>query len=47
MEKIYSKEQKKCDLVKAKPETVQFLLNFSKSLRITEAEGIQFETNLN
>jgi hypothetical protein len=47
MEKIYSKEQKQCDLVQAKPETVQFLLNFSKSLEITEVKGMQFESNLN
>jgi len=47
MEKIYSKESKQCDLVKAKPETVKFLLDFSKSLEITKAKGIQFESNLN
>ncbi len=30
-----------------KLETIQFLLNFSKSFVITKAEGIQFESNLN
>lgn len=45
MEKIYSEKQ--CDLVQTKPETIEFLLNFSKSLKITEVEGIQFESNLN
>lgn len=47
MEKIYLKKQDQCKLVEAKPETVQFLLNYSKSLAITEAKGIKFESNLN
>lgn len=47
MEKIYTKSQKECELIKAQPETIQFLLNFSKSLKITEAKGIKFESNLN
>lgn len=47
MEKIYSTPETKCKLVKARPETVSFLLNYSKSLKITEAKGIQFESNLN
>ncbi len=47
MEKIYSKEQRQFELVEAKQETVQFLLNFSKSLEIIEAKGIQFEAMLN
>ncbi len=47
MEKIYLKNKSKCKIVKAKPETIQFLLNYSKSLKITEAKGIKFESNLN
>ena len=47
MEKIYTKSQKECELVNAQPETIQFLLNYSKSLKITEAKGIKFESNLN
>jgi len=47
MEKIYVKNTSKCKLTKAKPETIQFLLNFSKSLNITEVKGIKFESNLN
>jgi len=47
MKEIYSEDKKKCKLVKAKPETVRFLLNYSKSLKITEAEGHKFESNLN
>ncbi len=47
MEKIYSKQNKDCKLVKAQPQTVAFLLNYSKSLKITEAKGIKFESNLN
>jgi len=47
MEKIYVENRGKCKLVEAKPETVQFLLNYSKSLKITEVDGIKFESNLN
>jgi hypothetical protein len=47
MEKIYSKKKRKRTLLTAKPETVEFLLAYSKSLKITKAEGIEFESNLN
>ena len=47
MKEIYPENKKKCKLVKTKPETVRFLLDYSKSLKITEAEGIKFESNLN
>jgi len=47
MEKIYSKDKNKSTLVNAKPETVKFLLAYSKSIQITEAKGLQFESNLN
>ena len=47
MKEIYSEDRTKCKLVKAKPETVEFLLDYSKSLKITEAEGLKFESNLN
>jgi hypothetical protein len=47
MEKIYTKDQNNTKLVKAKPETIQFLLSYSKSLNITEVDGLQFESNLN
>jgi len=47
MEQIYPKHQDKCKLVKAKPQTVQFLLNYSKSLHIVKHKGNTFENNLN
>lgn len=47
MEKIYPNTQRQCKIVKAKPETIDFLLNYSKSLKITKAKGMQFESNLN
>ncbi|WP_405381912.1 hypothetical protein [Maribacter sp. LLG6340-A2] len=47
MEKIYTDKSEKCTLIKAKPETINFLLAYSKSLNVTEAKGIQFESNLN
>lgn len=47
MEKIYLKNQDTCKLAKAKPETVQFLLSYSKSLKITKAKGIKFESHMN
>lgn len=47
MEKIYSKKKSTCELVSAKKETVQFLLNYSKSLHIVDHNGIKFESNKN
>ncbi|MEE1977079.1 hypothetical protein V1I91_13415 [Maribacter cobaltidurans] len=47
MEKIYQTKKNQCKLVSAKPETIKFLLDYSKSLKVTEAKGIQFESNLN
>ncbi|SMC52300.1 hypothetical protein [Cellulophaga tyrosinoxydans] len=47
MEKIYSDNQNACKLAKACPETVQFLMNYSKSLNIVTYNNIQFENNLN
>lgn len=47
MGKIYSTEESKSDGYKVSDSTVKFLLDYSKSLDITEAEGIKFESNLN
>lgn len=47
MEKIYQSKRNNCKLVAAKPETIKFLLDYSKSLKVTEAKGIKFESNLN
>lgn len=47
MEKLYTKHNKNSKLVKAQPQTIEFLLNYSKSLQITEVKGIKFESNLN
>jgi hypothetical protein len=47
MENIYTKDQSNCKLIKSKKETVAFLLDYSKSLKITKAKGIQFESNMN
>ena len=47
MEEIYSEEQKVCRIAKARPETVSFLLTFSKSLNVATYSNLQFETVLN
>ncbi len=47
MEEIYFDIQGNCKLVKASKHSMNFLLAYSKSLQITEVEGIYFETNLN
>lgn len=47
MEKIYTKKEDNCRLVKARPETVQFLLGYSKSLHIVDYGDLQFESNVN
>lgn len=47
MEKIYIKNQKACQLKKACPETIRFLMDFSRSLQIVEFGNLKFENNLN
>ena len=47
MEEIYSNKQNQCKIVKSKPETINFLLNYSNSLKITKVRGLKFESNLN
>ncbi|MEM8999652.1 MAG: hypothetical protein AAGB24_05260 [Bacteroidota bacterium] len=47
MEEIYSEEQQLCKITKARPETVQFLLRFSKSLQVVDYKNIIFERTLN
>ncbi len=47
MERIYSTKRNTCKLAKASPETIQFLMNYSKSLQIVEYNNMQFENNLN
>ena len=48
MEKIYSRKHRNtCKIAKSSPETVQFLLNFSKSLDVVNYKEMQFENNLN
>ncbi|CAM4260813.1 hypothetical protein [Zobellia nedashkovskayae] len=47
MGKIYATESDKHKSAKASPSTIKFLLDYSKALEITEADGLQFESNLN
>ncbi|PRX50643.1 hypothetical protein SAMN05878281_1891 [Salegentibacter salegens] len=50
MRKLYTKKLSKKDQFKnlePKKETVQFLLNYSKALRVVECRGIKFGTVLN
>ena len=47
MEKIYSENLERGEIVKAKPETIQFLLDFSKQLHIVEYRKLRFENSLN
>ncbi len=47
MEKIYSEEQQACRITKARPETVKFLLRFSKSLQVIDYQDLKFEAVLN
>ncbi len=47
MEKIYSEERNACKLAKVGPETVRFLTDFSKSLRIVEHQQFTFESIMN
>ncbi len=47
MEKIYSENLEKGKILKARPETIQFLLNFSKSFHLVEYQDLRFENSLN
>lgn len=47
MEKIYARRQNRCKLAKACPETVQFLINYSKAVQIVEYKSLQFENYSN
>ncbi len=47
MEKIYTRDQEHRRLTRTSPETIQFLLNFSKSLRVMEYQSFKFECILN
>lgn len=47
MGKFYVEKKKKYEKVMAKPETIDFLLNYSKSLKINDIKGVKFESNMN
>ncbi|TVZ27794.1 hypothetical protein JM83_2856 [Gillisia sp. Hel_I_86] len=49
MEHLYTKSSKEEQLNKLNPkkETLQFLLNYSKALRITKYKQLSFDTILN
>ncbi|MDT7827056.1 hypothetical protein RQM65_00070 [Pricia sp. S334] len=47
MEKIYTENLEKGKKIAARPETVQFLLSFSKSLHIVKYQNFRFENSLN
>ncbi len=47
MKQIYTDQANKCKLVKAKPETIDFLIKYSKSLDVCKHKGLVFERNLN
>lgn len=47
MEKIYSEEQQTCRITKARPETIKFLVGFSKSLQVIDYQDLKFESVLN
>lgn len=47
MEEIYSDVEGNCKSVRTNGHTVDFLLAYSKSLQMTEVEGVYFETHLN
>ncbi len=47
MGKFYVEKKKKYKKVMARPETIGFLLNYSKALKINDIKGIKFESNLN
>lgn len=47
MEDIYSDHTEVCTLIKTKPQTIDFILNYSKALHVQTIKGITLEHNLN
>lgn len=47
MEKIYTEDQHYCEIAKASPEAIRFILNFSQVLKITKHRQFSFESILN
>lgn len=47
MEEIYSDHTEVCTLIKTRPQTIDFILNYSKALRVQTIKGIKVEQNLN
>ncbi len=47
MENIYSEEQKTVRTVRAKRETIDFLLSYSKSIQVVDYKKHKFEVTLN
>jgi hypothetical protein len=47
MEKIYSERPSACEFRQVSKEKIDFLLAFSKSLRVLSYKGYAFEANLN
>ncbi len=47
MENIYSEEQKAVRSVKARRETIDFLLSYSKSIQVVDYKKHKFEVTLN
>lgn len=47
MEKIYSKEKSVSRSFKVRPETIKFLLDYSRSLNYLHYGDFKFESNLN
>ncbi|WP_188368796.1 hypothetical protein [Muriicola marianensis] len=47
MEKIYSTKKNVCETPKAGPETIRFLLDYSRALRITKHREFSFDLILN
>ncbi|MDX1362945.1 hypothetical protein [Arenibacter latericius] len=47
MEKFYVNAKDNCTLISTSSSKIDFLLNYSKSLRIIECDGEDLEQNLN
>jgi|TARA_B100000497_G_C7430624_1_gene269063 hypothetical protein len=47
MAKLYTEKPLNSNTFNPKLETINFLLNYSKSLKISVYEGLKFETTLN
>lgn len=47
MEQTYATPRKTCELIKTRPDTLKFLLDYSQALSVIKYKGLIFDNNQN